>query len=326
MISNACKGGTTAHCGLRRTVRTLLIASAAVSLSVGAGVAQQSSPQPIPTFDTPGAPAQTPAPQANATPEKASGSVVAIAPAQPNADGSPTTPLFQQAPVKATVHMDASGLDIRAKNSSLSQILREVSAATGMKVEGFSRDERVFGNFGPADPHQVLSDLLDGSGYNVIMLGDAGKGTPKVLSLSLRAKAGQPDVAPETAAQQTPTIGPNGDEDGEQMADEPADGEAGVPVPEAAPGPDGATPPDAAPPLDGTNPVLDGTGQPVDRGAESDGSPQSDGANPQGDTGNPQTPEGENGAGVRTPEQILQDLQRLHDLPQPPPPTPANPQ
>ncbi len=40
-------------------------------------------------------------------------------------------------------------LTVKAENSSLTQILHQVSSPTGMRLDGLSGDERVFGSFGP---------------------------------------------------------------------------------------------------------------------------------------------------------------------------------
>lgn len=65
--------------------------------------------------------------------------------------------------------------------------------ATGAEVEGLSSDQRVFGAFGPGPAREVLSQVLQGSGYNVIMIGDQGQGTPRQILLSVRqASASQP--------------------------------------------------------------------------------------------------------------------------------------
>ena len=58
------------------------------------------------------------------------------------------------------------------------------------KVEGLSQDQRVFGSFGPGDPRDVLSQLLEGSGYNVLMLGGQGDGAPEEIVLSIAKPAG----------------------------------------------------------------------------------------------------------------------------------------
>ncbi|HEV2486433.1 MAG TPA: hypothetical protein VGT08_12945 [Terracidiphilus sp.] len=98
-------------------------------------------------------------------------------------------------PAKATVVWDSQGLRIEASNSSLGQILKDVATATGAKVEGLGSDQRIFGSFGPGKARDVLSQLLDGSGYNVLMIGDQGQGTPREIVLSAQLKRDAPQVA-----------------------------------------------------------------------------------------------------------------------------------
>jgi hypothetical protein len=93
----------------------------------------------------------------------------------------------------ASVAWNGRDLSIAAKNSTLEQILHDVSTATGLKVEGLSSshgskdDQRIYGSYGPASERDVLSQLLQGSGYNVIMVGDQGEGTPRELVLTAQA-------------------------------------------------------------------------------------------------------------------------------------------
>ena len=75
-------------------------------------------------------------------------------------------------------------LSIRANNSSLSAILHQVAGKSGMQIEGLSGDERVFGTFGPGAPRDVLADLLNGTPYNLVLLGDLGDGAPRELILT----------------------------------------------------------------------------------------------------------------------------------------------
>ncbi|MGB0124191.1 MAG: hypothetical protein WBP63_12205, partial [Silvibacterium sp.] len=119
------------------------------------------------------------------------------------AAGPPATPapapaaapsLLDHPPRPATVNLVSGRLTIQADNSSLSAILHQVSAAGGMKVEGLrtggSPGERVFGSYGPGAPRDVLSDLLNGSGYNVIMLGETPSGAPRELTLTAQTAGG----------------------------------------------------------------------------------------------------------------------------------------
>jgi hypothetical protein len=112
---------------------------------------------------------------------------------------TPKWPAFDH-PADASVVWDSRGLTIGAANSSLQQILKDVSAATGVKVEGMNSDERVFGAYGPGQARDVLAQLLQGSGYNVIMIGDQGQGTPRQLLLSARASANNPRAAARNPA------------------------------------------------------------------------------------------------------------------------------
>jgi hypothetical protein len=113
-------------------------------------------------------------------------------------------------PAKPEVTWNSQGLKIDATNASLHQILDDVSTATGAKIEGFGADERVFGEYGPGQARDVISQLLHGSGYNVLMIGDQGEGTPRQVILSTRKAAtspGQPAVnraAQEMAEEDVP--------------------------------------------------------------------------------------------------------------------------
>jgi hypothetical protein len=60
-------------------------------------------------------------------------------------------------------------LDVRADNSSLNQILRDISHQTGMKIVGGVADQRVYGSYGPAPAATVLQTLLDGTGTNILL-------------------------------------------------------------------------------------------------------------------------------------------------------------
>jgi hypothetical protein len=100
----------------------------------------------------------------------------------------PNWPINDQ-PSLASVRFDSSGLHINATNSSLQQIMNAIASATGTKVEGFTKDERVYGNFGPGQPRDVLAQLLQGSGYNIVMVGDQGRGAPREILLSSRSSA-----------------------------------------------------------------------------------------------------------------------------------------
>jgi hypothetical protein len=154
-------------------------------------------------------------PPAHRTPKKPEPAPVAETPAPPP---MPDWPINDK-PKPASVVWNATGLRINASNSSLQQILSEVSTETGTKVEGLSSDQRVYGEYGPGKARDVLSELLQGSGYNVLLAGDLGGGTPRQIVLSPRlAGAG----ATPNPAMNRPPQDNNGDDDvPEQPEDQP---------------------------------------------------------------------------------------------------------
>jgi hypothetical protein len=108
----------------------------------------------------------------------------------PAAPPAPNWPANDK-PAAASVVWDSQGLRIEATNSSLSQILKEIATKTGATLEGLGADQRVFGAFGPGPARDVISQLLYGSGYNVLMVGDQGQGTPRRIVLSSPTANGQ---------------------------------------------------------------------------------------------------------------------------------------
>ena len=130
-------------------------------------------------------------------------------------------------PAQASVVWDSQGLRIDAENSSLQQILKDFSTATGAQVDGMASDERVFGSYGPGQARDVLSQLLQGSGYNVIMIGDQGQGAPRQIVLSVR---------PAPGAQPAAANNPASSNDDDAEADEPPQPPQGVPAPPFRPG------------------------------------------------------------------------------------------
>jgi hypothetical protein len=124
----------------------------------------------------------------------------------------------------ASVTWDSRGLRIDAANSSLQQILSDVATATGAKVQGMATDQRVFGDYGPGPAREVLSQLLNGSGYNILMIGDQGQGAPLQIVLTPR---------PSGSAAPSPNTQANGFDD---SADSDVDEQPSQPLPAIRPG------------------------------------------------------------------------------------------
>jgi len=118
-------------------------------------------------------------------------------------------------PNPPSVVWDASGLRINASNSSLQQILNEVSTDTGTKVVGNIPDQRVFGSFGPGQAGDVLLQLLQGSGFNVLLAGDLGHGAPSQIVLTPRHNGGSNSPAGMNPLQ--PQAQPQDQDDGETV-------------------------------------------------------------------------------------------------------------
>ena len=102
-------------------------------------------------------------------------------------DAAPPAPLTPaQSPARrAEVTYTDNLLKVSAGNSSLNQILREISRLTGIKITGGVADERVFGEYGPAAPAQILATLLDGTGSNMLLVHSSGA-APQELVLTPR--------------------------------------------------------------------------------------------------------------------------------------------
>ncbi len=162
----------------------------------------QANPQPQskPNPQVPAAPSASPALQLSATPP---------APALPPS-------LLQQPAKPAQILFSAGRLTINADNASLGEILNTLATQSGMKIQGLGADERVFGSFGPGSPKDVLSDLLNGTPYNILMVGDLSNGAPDKLIL---AHTTQTTTSSNPAqAQATP---PPADEDDADASDQP---------------------------------------------------------------------------------------------------------
>jgi hypothetical protein len=132
-------------------------------------------------------------------------------------------------PAEAPVVWDSHGLFIQAFNSSLDQILNDISLKTGAKVEGMGADERIFGTYGPGPARDVLAELLEGTGYNILLVGDLGQGTPRRIVLS-----GRPAGTAKPSGQSTPA---DGEADQEQMSapEAPPTGPSSQPEPPPVP-------------------------------------------------------------------------------------------
>jgi hypothetical protein len=178
-----------------KSKRALLTTILLFAISLFASSLSATAQQPA----TPPAPATAPAQSSSKTTKahrKPSGAHSAPAPAVPTPPVAPEQPKpdwpVNDRPSDATVVWNSQGLRIEAANSSLQQILKDVGTLTGTRIQGLGADQRIFGTYGPGSARVVLSELLDGSGYNVLMIGEQGEGTPRQVILSSQATGQAP--------------------------------------------------------------------------------------------------------------------------------------
>lgn len=195
-------------------------------------------------------------------------------------------------------------LTIAAQNSTLGDILRDVHKLTGASIEiPPNATERVVTHLGPGAPRDVLASLLNGSGFNYVMMGSNSDPTgiasvvlttkPAVGTAQTAANTHQPPQTvypmqipvpqPLVAQQQVaaqPAEGDDANTDEQDAADENADQDQ----------------------TDGQQPDANGTAQQE-----------------------PQQPQQPN-AGPKTPEQILEMLRRQQPMPPGQPGMPPNQQ
>ncbi len=183
----------------------------------------------------------------------------------------------EMAPVAPTVSYQAGQLTIESKNATLAQVLRSVQEKTGgaFDIPASANNDRVVAQLGPGQPKDILASLLNGSKFNYIILGVPNEpGAVQKLILTPRTNA--PITAQNVAVRQPPP--------------EPQEEDYSAPEP---------PPPEPTPVEDNT--AVENQNQPPQEPYR----PGFPGQQPQiGTNGEPQQ-------GVKTPEQLLQELQRL---------------
>ena len=124
--------------------------------------------------------------------------------------------LAQQPAKPPKISYENGELTISADNSSLSDIMSGIERTTGVRLEGTRPDaERVFGQFGPGSPRDVLNSLFSGSRYDFILTGaldDPGGVQTIILSPHGSSAPGGPVAANQ------PNPRPNENDDDEAPA------------------------------------------------------------------------------------------------------------
>ncbi len=227
-------------------------------------------------------------------------------------------PMDQIPSTPATVTYQGGMLSISAKNSPLSDILREIRKLTGAAIEippqNSGSDERVITHLGPGTPRDVLVSLLNGSSYNYVMLGSSSD--PNMISsIILTSKtSGQGDT------QAAVNVVPMNPPPGVVMPPHP------IPAPQPfnpqmgrqGPAGNGETPDESS-----TEEAQQDNSADENTNAEDQAQQQQQEQPGQVDLNGGQQPQDPNqpNAGPKTPEQILEMLRRQQQQPpQPQPP------
>jgi len=225
----------------------------------------------------------------------------------------PQVPMDQLPPVAPQVNYEQGALTIVAENSTLGDILREVRKRTGATIDvPQNANERVVTRLGPGPSRDVLASLLNGTSFNYVMMGSLAD--PAALSSvvltpkpSGGAEPAQPVAEYQPPQPQYPMRPPG-------MIPSPGQNQA-VTLPPQLPAPQA-----------GADENADDSDDSADDNAD-DQSDAQPGAQPDPNAG--AAPAGpQPNAGPKSPEQILQMLQRNQQQGQPQPPgtPPDNPQ
>ncbi len=100
--------------------------------------------------------------------------------------GQITGPASGSAPLPAVVSFEDGALRIVANGADLGELLKRVSAISGMTVDGLARPGAVSGSYGPGKPREVLAQLLENSQYGFVMVGASPGEFPRDLVLTSR--------------------------------------------------------------------------------------------------------------------------------------------
>jgi len=119
-------------------------------------------------------------------------------PSGPTGQPLRAVPLDSIAAVPPQVTFENNQLTISAPNSTLADILRAVRKLTGADIDIPSAPERVVTHLGPGPARDVIADLLNGSRFNYVLLGSPSDASA-LTKVVLVAKTGPQDISPNPA-------------------------------------------------------------------------------------------------------------------------------
>lgn len=138
-----------------------------------------------------------------------------VQPQLPPLPSGPTGPIQQIpldsiAPVPPRVTYEHGQLTIVAPNSTLGDILRAVRKQTGAEIDVPDAKERVVTNLGPGPAQEVMSELLNGSRFNFVLLGSPDD--PQALTRVVLVPRSASEMANRAEAAQPVTQAVNADQ------------------------------------------------------------------------------------------------------------------
>jgi hypothetical protein len=187
-------------------------------------------------------------------------------------------PLDSIAAVPPQVTFQNNQLTIVAPNSTLADILRAVRKQTGAEIDVPAAPERVVTKLGPGPAREVMAQLLNGSRFNYVLLGAPGEQNA-LTRVVLVAKTGAPDITPNN---------PQPGEPGQGMQ------QAGMQAPGVVP-PVAFNAPQQEPPSDANEEPAEEVTPPDDNSNEQNGA---------------EAEQPQENPGVKTPQQMLQEMQQ----------------
>lgn len=134
---------------------------------------------------------------------------------------APPLPPAEQPATPATVDFNNGQLTIRAQNSGLLSILGQVQRQTGLVIDGLSHDQRVYGQYGPGSISSTLTALLNGTGYDFVIVGGANAHDTARLILSTPGNGGDATTTPPAVGNDQQPPPADGSQNGDQT--QPAD-------------------------------------------------------------------------------------------------------
>jgi hypothetical protein len=234
---------------------------------------------------------------------KPSAAIPATAPTQSVSDLPSAHPAVRESTPRGESHINWNGskLTVNAGGDALPEILQRIARETGMKITGGVPDERVFGTYGPGSVQMVMGQLFDGLAINMMLI-NGSETTPKELVLTARSGAASPPQVrqvsndDESSPRRSNPMMPVGQQPARGFGSQPprgqgpggqAQGEQGGPPPNNDGSDDLPSTPASATTAVPNNTAAD-TNSPPATGADQEQSPN----------------------GVRTPEQIFEELRK----------------